>query len=334
MISPYETIYTPYVYDENGQQHNITDYVTALGWEQNPGELATRVSLTAKDGTDGKLSSRIKPGCLIVVTAKTEVQQEEVARGYITDWNPVDSFRERVLRLIAYDELFNLQKSEGQIYISSGENTRTVISGIFSGWGIPMGTYNGPEVKHGKLMYDTENIAEVLYDVLDDADKKGGGKALLRAEKGKVSVLRWGSNKDVWLFTAENALEANHKITTDGMLTRVIVLGKSENSEKSPLEATVNGKTQYGIRQKIYKRQKDENLGEAKQAAQKILEESGDPKTEITVTAPDVPFIRKGDKVYMDKVGRLDGYYFVRGIRHDIIKRTMTMDLSEKEGED
>lgn len=47
---------------------------------------------------------------------------------------------------------------------------------------------------------------------------------------------------------------------------------------------------------------------------------------EITVQAPDVPFIRKGDLVYI-MIGSAQNYYFVVGIRHDCDNYSMTMDL-------
>ena len=47
---------------------------------------------------------------------------------------------------------------------------------------------------------------------------------------------------------------------------------------------------------------------------------------EITVQAPDVPFIRKGDLVYV-MIGSAQNYYYVVGIRHDCDNYSMTMDL-------
>lgn len=53
------------------------------------------------------------------------------------------------------------------------------------------------------------------------------------------------------------------------------------------------------IRQRIYTRGKDESLADAKSAAQEILDEDGKIKKEIKVQSPDVPFVRKGDLVYV-----------------------------------
>lgn len=49
------------------------------------------------------------------------------------------------------------------------------------------------------------------------------------------------------------------------------MLGQADDDGNSPVEATVDGLTKYGIRQRIYTRGKDESLDEAKTAAQKSL---------------------------------------------------------------
>ena len=338
MFDPSEVTYAVYAFDESGRQHNIKNFVTNLGWEQNPGELATRISFTVRDKVEDetikKLSKVIKPGCLVTVTAKAGNTKGTCARGYVTTWNPKDSSKRQVLKVVAYDELFNLQKSQHQIYFSSGADTKTVIQKVFSVGGIPMGSYDGPNVAHEKLLYDTESLAEVIYSVLDDAVKKGGSSAFLRAKDGKVSVLRWGSNKDVWVFKGKNALEMDYKISTDDMVTRVIVLGKADDEGRKPLEATVNGETKYGLRQKIYNRSEDESLADAQKAAQEILDEEGKPGEDIRLTAPDIPFLQKGDLVYADKVGYINGYYFIKGVAHNADNYEMTLQLTKKESED
>ena len=50
------------------------------------------------------------------------------------------------------------------------------------------------------------------------------------------------------------------------MVTRVKIIGKANNDGCSPVEATVDGKTSYGIRQKIVSRGTNDTLDEAKKA--------------------------------------------------------------------
>ena len=139
-------------------------------------------------------------------------------------------------------------------------------------------------------------------------------------------VVERGTNTDVYVFRVDNTKSISQSISTASLVTRVKVLGQADDDGNSPVEATVDGLTKYGIRQRIYTRGKDESLDEAKTAAQKIIDEDGVIDEEITVQAPDVPFIRKGDLVYV-MIGSAQNYYYVVGIRHDCDNYSMTMDL-------
>lgn len=81
------------------------------------------------------------------------------------------------------------------------------------------------------------------------------------------------------------------------------------------------------MRQRIYTRGSDESLEDAQSSAQEILDEDGEARREITLQAPDVPFIRKGDLVYII-AGVKDAYYYVKGIRHDCESSSMTMEVA------
>ena len=78
---------------------------------------------------------------------------------------------------------------------------------------------------------------------------------------------------------------------------------------KNALERRLCSCTKYGIRQRIYTRGSDETLADAKSAAQEILDGEGKIEKEMTVQSPDVPFIRKGDLVYIMSEFVSDYYY-------------------------
>lgn len=330
MIDVTKVKYRLVVMTEDGKQYNIKDYVENLGWEENDRELSVRISFTAKNEktTAGRISSLAKLGCLVGIFAECGSLNDEVARGYITDWKPTVSGPTDKFDSTCYDELYNLQQSQDNIYYSAGIGTESAITQIFDDWEIPMEKYEGPNITHGKLAYKSESLADVLLDILDDAQKKGGGETMIRASKGKVSVLEWGSNETVYHFEEDNTKLASHKMSTSGMVTRVKVIGQEDDDGRSSVEATVNGLTKYGIRQKISIRGKDDSLSAAQSAAQEIIDEKGQVQEEISVQAPDIPFIRKGDLVHL-KVGTLEGYHFVKGIRHDADTGSMTMDLKK-----
>lgn len=318
------------VMTEEKKQYNIKEFVENLGWEENDGELAVRISFTAKNekASAGLISSLAKPGCLVGIFASHGSIDEEVARGYITDWKPTFSGNKDKFDVTCYDELYNLQESQELIYYSSGIGTKSAITKIFDDWQIPMDKYEGPDVTHGKLAYKTEMLSDVLLDILDDAKKKGGGSAMIRAAKGKVSVIEWGSNTTVYHFEADNTKQVSHKKSTSGMITRVKIIGQEDDDGRSSVEAVVNGLTKFGVRQKIYIRGKDDSVSDAQSAAQEIIDEKGQVREDITVQAPDIPFIRKGDLVHMT-VGTLKDYYYVKGIRHDADSGSMIMDLKK-----
>ncbi|WP_379690411.1 hypothetical protein [Mediterraneibacter gnavus] len=79
----------------------------------------------------------------------------------------------------------------------------------------------------------------------------------------------------------------SHKRSTEGMITRVKIIGQEDDDGRSSVEATMNGKTKYGVRQKIVTRGKDDSLEDAKFSAQEILDDKGEVQEEITVQAPD-----------------------------------------------
>lgn len=330
MIDVSKIKYRLVVMTESKKQYNIKEFAEDLGWEENDGELATRISFTAKNEktSAGLISSLAKPGCLVGVFATDGSIDEEVARGYVTDWKPLLSGSKDKLDITCYDELYNLEESQDLIYYSSGIGTKSAITQIFDNWQIPMEKYDGPDVTHGKLAYKTESLADVLLDILDDAKKKGGGDAFIRAAKGKVSVLQWGSNKTVYHFEVDNTKQVSHKMSTAGMITRVKVIGQEDDDGRSSVEAVINGQTKFGIRQKIYVRGKDDSVSDAQSAAQDIINNKGQINEEITVQSPDIPFVRKGDLVHVTE-GTLNDYFFVKGIRHDADSMSMTMDLKK-----
>lgn len=328
MIDIANVQYRLVIMDEKGKQYNIKDYVDDLGWEQGEKELSTRISFTTRNekSTQGLLSSIAKLGCLVGIFATDGKKDEEVARGYITTWKPSYSSDSDRFDVKCYDNLYNLQESQDNIYYSSGIGTKSAITNIFDNWEIPLGSYSGPNETHAKLAYKSESLADVILDILDDAYKKGGTKCVVQDRGGKVYVVPYANNKVVYHFEAENTKTISHKRSTEGMITRVKIIGQEDDDGRSSVEATMNGKTKYGVRQKIVTRGKDDSLEDAKFSAQEILDDKGEIQEEITVQAPDIPWTRKGDLVHVT-AGTVDGYYYVIGIRHDADSKIMTLDL-------
>lgn len=323
------------VMDASGNQYNIGDFIQNLGWEENGNEISMRLFFTVRnyETAKGYLSSLIKPGCLIGIFATDGVVSEEVARGYVENWNQVEKNSGNSLKCTCYDELYKLQKSQDNRYYPSGTGTKSAIEGIFNDWEILQGDYKGPNASHGKTVCNNKYLSDIILEFLDDAVKKGEKKCMIQAAKGYTSVIPWGSNKTVYVFCVENTQSFSKNISTENLITRVKVVGQADKQGKHSVEATLNGAIEYGIRQRIYTRGKEETLSDANLAAQKILEDEGKIEKKMAVQAPDVPFIRKGDLVYIIS-SITSSYYYVKSIQHNAESYNMSMDLEYAEPEE
>nr|WP_325297162.1 hypothetical protein [uncultured Dysosmobacter sp.] len=333
MIDIRKITYKPVAVLEDGTQLDISRAAEDLGWEEGEGELALRLSFTVHNAKyQGKyLSQLIKPGCVVAIICDWGDGTEEVARGTIVDWDTNRSGSADTFSVLAYDELFSFQQSQDNRYITAGTGTKAALSALFGDWGIPLGEYKGPDVPHAKTLYKNEYLSDITADLLDTAHKQGGPKAFLRAAKGSVSVLPLGGNETIYHFDEDTTLEVTQdKISTQNLVTRVKVVGKEDSSGRQAAEAIIDGKTEYGIRQRIYNRQEDDSLATAKAEAQKIIDEEGEPETSISFQAPDVPPIRKGDKIHAATRSRT-GFFLVKSIQHNAANGSMTMGVEPTE---
>ena len=67
MINPMLFKYTVVVVTEDGSQHDITDHVTELSWDEEENQLPVRISVTARNSKTpiGYISDFATPGCWI-----------------------------------------------------------------------------------------------------------------------------------------------------------------------------------------------------------------------------------------------------------------------------
>lgn len=321
--------YSVEVIGENKIHYSIREYVQNLGWEENENEISSRIKFTAvNDKTDkGYLSRIIKPGCLVVISVSYGKTTKEVSRGYVEIWNPEEKNSMISLKCTCYDELYKLQQSQDNRYYSTGTGTKSAIQKIFDDWHIPL-IYIGPNVTHGKMVYNNRYLSDIVMELLDDAVKRGGEKCIIRAEKGSAIVMPRGNNKTVYVFEVDNTKSFSQTVSTADLITRVRVVGTADDDGKHSIEATINGKTEYGIRQRIYTRGTDESLADAKTSAREILKKNGKIVRDISVQAPDIPFVHKGDLVYIISSTERN-YYYVKSIQHCAESLSMSMQLEK-----
>ena len=317
----------------NNGKKNITRYTENLSWEENRNEISGRITFTCRNSEtkDGYLAQLVKPGCPVFVYAKDgKKKYTEVARGTVVTWTPANQSSSHDFRCVCYDMLYNLQKSQDSFFFRSGTSTKTRINKILGKWKVPLGRYEGADKKHGKKKYQDKYLSDILLGILDDAVKKGGRKSVIRMEKGKVSIIPECSIKAIYVFKGSNINAAVRNRSTESLVTRVKVTGKSKDKGKEKVVAVLDGLVKYGIRQKVYHRGSDESLKDARKAAQEILNENGTVKLEVAVESPDVPYIRKGDLVYVQTRG-VKGYFIVCGVQHNASSCSMSMELEESQ---
>ena len=276
MINPMKYKYLVAIMTADKKAYDITQFVEDVSWEEGEDQLAARISFSAKNDktSKGRISSLAKPGCYAALLySYNGGKNAEATRGKIVEWNPSSRTSGEKFKVKAYDVLYDLQESQDHVYFSAGVKTKSAIVQVLKRWGIKVTSYSGPNVKHGKLAYKSEKLGTVVVKILKEAKKKGGIEACLRAVKMNVTVVGFGTNKTVYHFEeTQHLTEVNHKISTTGMVTRVKIIGKANDDGCSPVEAAVDGKTSYGIRQKIVSRGTNDTLDEAKKKRERSLQ--------------------------------------------------------------
>lgn len=311
-----------------GERLHLMEAVESLTWEEHSGELAQRltVELTNQGVTQGTIHHLMPLAGQVYVMADWGEGWQEVFRGVVTS----RSYRTDPLghlRRIAHDPLWYLQRSEDDRYYPAGTSARTILQDIAREWNLPLGRVDGPDLALSKQVFRSQTVAEMIESVLDEARRRGGGRYVLRYSRGQIEIVRRGSNSPVYHFGADDSVQSiQDEENIDNLVTRVRVIGSAEDDQRAPIEATLDGRTEYGVLQKLISSSQYDSPAAAREAAQEILREQGKPTRQATVVAPDLPFLRKGDRVHIS-AGTLIGYYIVTGVTHDATRRQMTMEV-------
>lgn len=312
----------------NGIGVDVTELVQSMVWEENEGELAQRATIAfiRRDKAGDELTRLAVPGGYVIIYSNWGEGDREVFRGVIWGCTSRD-MQKNELAITAYDNLIYLQRSKDYRWYGAGTSCKDMLLGIFRDWGIPVAKYDGPTVALGKKVFKGQTLADMVLEVLDDAKKRGAGQYIVRSSQGKVEIIPRGSNKTIYIFSeGENVMAAGYDVDLGDLVTRVKIIGQEDKNERAPVEAVVDGKTEFGILQEVIQRSQDNSLAAAKQAAQEILNEKGTPRQTRQISAPDLPFLRKGDKVYI-QTRIFSGYYYVLSIQHDATRKEMSVEV-------
>ena len=316
-------IYTTYIIsNETGTKYNLTPTVISLDFSDQKTQLAQAVTIEVMNTKVGNqwLTDILKVRDRVFIYANDGTKNDEVFRGYVWSRPYRSGLTEREITLKCFDDLIYFQESQEAVYFSPGKSTEDVLTSICSNWGVSL-NYQYESITHAKLALRGTLSDIITSDVLDLVTERTGKEYVILSEKGKMTIKGLGQNSTIYEFRAKsNAVRTNSECTMEGMVTKVVILGKAEDgSDREPVEATVEGNTaKYGTLQKILNRDQNTSLADAKKEAESIVENDGTPKWEYELRAPDVPWIRKGDKVFVSAGDIKNKYLIVTGVDRSI----------------
>jgi hypothetical protein len=331
MIDTSKIFYDLAVILPNGDKVRLAPVLRSLSWEENDGELAVRLEaeIQNKRMKDGKwLHQKISLGSRVVLLAEWGEGWKEIFRGTVFSWDyrtdPLGHFM-----VTAYDQLIYLTKSKDDRYYKTGMTAKAIIQDIAKAWGIPLGNIEGPDAALAKQVFRGDTLADMIFSVLDQAKKRGAGKWIVRSKQGKIDIIRPGQNSPVYCFTADTNVDSiEDRQDIEDLVTRVKIVGAENSEGRAPVVTQLDGRTEFGTLQEVVYQRQFDTLAAAKSAAEDILSERGQPRHRRKVLAPDLPFLRKGDKVKV-VAGTLNGYYIVSSIIHDVTNRIMVMEVED-----
>lgn len=325
-------IYSVYIIS-GSTKYNVTPAVISIDRSESKKQIAqsATISLLNIKVGDAWLAGIINVRDRVYIYANDGTTNAEVFRGFVWTRPYKSSLNERDLTIKCYDHLIYLQESEAYEYFSSGNSTQNILKSICNEWGVKL-EYSYSSITHAKLALRGKLSDIMTSDVLDLVKDRTGKDYTIISQKDTMYVKAVGQNTTIYRIEAgNNAISISSECTMDGMITKVIILGTAGDDERELVEATVIGNTsKYGTLQKIIDRTENTTLASAKEEAQNIIKKDGSPKWTYEVKAPDVPWIRKGDKVYINAGDIYKKYLIVTDIEHasDNNKSEMTLSLS------
>lgn len=310
----------------DSNQYDLTNICSNLGWSEAEKELSAKITFKLAVSLDTQnITNIVRLNTQILVYAAENGDFEEIMRGNVSKIALSESNREFFLEVECADEAQALRRSQEDYYFSPDSSSSSILEKILSDAGAVYEIHL-EDAAHEKKVYRAKYLSDMIQDVLKDLKEKTGKVYFVRAKAGVIEIIERGTNEQIWDFDVENNLVKVHdSFDASETVTKVKVVGKSRSEGHQKVDAIVEGRTDLGERQIIYTRDDKSSLEDAQKAAQKILDENG-IKRVTTMEAPDLPFLRKGDRIRLrSSVG--DGYFLVKSIRHDAAQMKMTANL-------
>ena len=321
--------YSVYIVTGDGTKYNVTNVLTELTLAEYDTQLAQTATIELVNivHNGSYLTSLFDVIDRVFVYATYEGTTEEVFRGFVWE-DDYNSGEKKILKLVCYDNLIYLQKSEICKYFSKGKKTEAICKDIFDDWGVNL-KYEYKNITHPKLPLQGSISNVLIDDVLEKVRRQTGEKYVIQSIQDVAHIKTVGSNSTIYeIVTKKNSGDVEHKKTMEDVITQVVITGKTDDNDRTAIEATVKGKvSQYGTIQKTISKSEDTSISESKKEAQEILDDNGEPKEIITlIDAVDIPFIRKGDLIKVTAGDIVGKYCLVLDIAHKAKSKTMNIE--------
>lgn len=321
--------YTVIAVDAKGTEYRLKNVTTDLTIDEPQNGIAVKVQFSCANVKveTGYLFDYLKIGMLLFVYADDGNKNAIVMRGIL--WGrKKKANNEREISITGYTKPIYLQKSKGCYFFSAGKKTDAILKSICKDWGISC-IYEYDSISHPKLPLNNKAISDMFIEVLNEVKKQKGSRYVIRSEDDDVQIKKCGSNSEIYHFISKKSL-SNLTIeeSLDDVVTKVIVVGKEDDNERVPVEATVTGKNikQYGTLQDIVQREEGTSLATAKAEANEIIEEKGTVKPLYSFSVIDVPWVHKGDMIKITAPD-VKGDFYVLSVSHNAKSRMMDLDV-------
>jgi hypothetical protein len=313
---------------ENGTHYPLNSAILKLEWEEHKRELAQRATITIANAQIGntrtRLASVAKINCIIRISARWNGSGKQLLlEGTIWEWHFVSATNTELM-LIVYDPLIRLQQSKDFKYYSAGMTTRGIISDVCNDWNIPLSYTWGQSITHEKKVFNALRISDIIVSLLDEVHRQTKGDYIVQFRGGRLNVSGYGSNAAIYRFDEKCTISTNDKLTINDLVTRVKIIGVQDDEGRASVDAVVNGDTRFGVLQEIVRRDSNKTIEAARSEANTILEDRGKPEEITQINVPDLPFVRKGDRIEV-AAGNLNGVFFVEGVTHVATTRRMVL---------
>ncbi len=309
--------YTCTALTQGGAKYDLSSILIELELTSSKKQLAQSAKVKCVNvALNGKhLNSFISVRDRIFIYADDGEKKDEVFRGFV--WTvSYSSATEKELSFTCYDNLIYLQESEDNRYFHCGYSSQSICQNICGSWGVTL-DYSYSSITHGKMKLNGPLSDIFLTQILEKVRNQTGERFVMRSEKDIVKITPAGKNSTVYELKAkQNVLNTSSEITMDGIVTKVVILGKADEDGQSKVEATVDGEVaKYGTLQKIQNKSETTSLADAKKEAEQTIKDKGKPERVYELEAMDIPWILLGDKVKV-AAGDMLADFIVTGISH------------------